>query len=155
MYYIVHSFLAIMLAWATEIPYQRSLCTDLPLLPGPLPWTRARRSCQSSGWAGPQGAILYTCGHRHLKIKPPAGLGAPLWLTGEVLVWVLAWAPGCLVPKLSRPSLSCWEVQPETRGPRNPGEWRSFLEEAPSCSGPGGLEGYVEFPNLAFRNRLV
>lgn len=132
-----------------------ALFAQTPPPPGPLSWTKALRSCQSSGWAGPQGAILYTCGHRHLKIKPPAGLGAPPWLTRVVLGWVLTWASCCLVLKFSRPSLSCWEVRLETRGMRNAGEWTSFSEEAPSCSGPGGLEEYVEFPNLAFRNCFV
>lgn len=147
-----HSSPALVPAWATDVAYQFMLFLyRLPPLWGPLPWTRALRCCQGSGWAGPEGAVLYTFVHRHLKINPPAGLGAPPWLTGEVLG--LGAGPRLPGPQCSRPSLSRWEVQPGTRG--TPGKWRSFSEEAPSCPGPGGLEKYVEFPNLAFRNRFV
>ena len=94
------------------------LCTGLPLVPGPLPWTGALRFCQRSGWAGPEGAVLYTCVHRHLKIKLPAGLGAPPWLAGEVFSSVLAWAglPRASSPQAFPVALGGWAGDRGTRG---------------------------------------
>lgn len=75
------------------------------LLLGPLLWTRALRFCQRSGRAGPEGAILYTFVHRHLKIKPPAWLQSASLADGRS-GWVGCWlGPRCLVP--STESLPC------------------------------------------------
>lgn len=107
------------------------LCTGLPLVPGPLPWTGALRFCQRSGWAGPEGAVLYTCVHRHLKIKPPAGLGAPPWLgrSAQFLAGVGRAALNLLAPGLS---LSQWAVGPETEGRREVGQ---LLRGGPNLPG--------------------
>jgi hypothetical protein len=43
-----------------------------------------------------------------------------------------------------------WEVHVEMLG-----KWLGFAEAPPSSLGPGGLEKYVEFPNLACRNGSV
>ena len=71
---------------------------------------------------------------------------------GEVLRLVLAWPPAApsSAPKAFPVMLGGSAGDPGTLGKR-----RSISEEALSCLGPGGLEKYVEFPNLAFRNRFV
>lgn len=99
------------------------------------------------GLGRPGGSRVIYTGTQALKNKPAAGQGAPSWLTEEVLRLS---GPLAARPAVLGPSLSRREVQLETRGTL--GKWRIFLEEARVLLGASGLEEYVEFPNLAFRN---
>lgn len=81
--------------------------------------------------------------------------GRPLsaFLAGERSVQFRA-GVGWAVLSLLAPGLPC-RAGRLGRRPRDAGKWGSFLEEARTCLGPGGLEKYVEFPNLACGDRFV
>lgn len=140
-------------AWATEIPYQLMLSAQASPSSQSTPVDPSPEIPPKSRLGGPTGSHIIYIWTQTLKNKTtgrPQSTSLAHRRSARLGAGVGPWLPSPQVLKALPVMLGV-----STGDPRNAGRWRSFLEEAPSCSGPGGLEQYVEFPNLACRNRFV
>lgn len=118
-----------------------------PPPPASTPADQSRGTLPKLGLGRPGGSRVLFAGTRALKNKPAASQGVPPRPTGEALRLS---GPPAARPAAPGPSLSRREGQLEARGTL--GGVQNLLRGGPVLLGASGLEEYVEFPNLAFRN---
>lgn len=123
LFIILHSFLAIMPAWATEIPYQLTLSLHRPPPPpGSTPMDQSPVILPKLRLGWPAGSHIIYMWTQTLKNKTTGRPRSASLADRRSALLGAGVGPGCLVPKLSRPSRSCWEVHPETKGTLGSGE---------------------------------